>query len=109
MIIVACFQAVSIVAVVFFLCRYHRDQLQGRDLILSGALASAMANHAVDADKWGSERRELLNRIQAPSHIPVTVPQDWEPSEDEDPDESALVNTIAYDDDFGTEDDLDAG
>lgn len=46
---------------------------------------------------WAAERRELLNRIQAPERIPVEVPVDWTPPEEE-PDDTALVGTTAYSD-----------
>lgn len=50
----------------------------------------------------GEERRELLNRIQAPDRIPLPAAS-FEIPELED-DDSAAVGTITYDEKYGTED-----
>ena len=105
MIIVAALEAVALVCVVFFLCRYHREQARDHETVAVNALAQAMSQHAKDSAAWAAERRELVNRIQAPNHIPVgTVPEGWTVPDDEEPDESALVGSIVYDDEYGIED-----
>jgi hypothetical protein len=48
------------------------------------------------------ERRELLNRIQAPERIPLPMPTQFTIPELEE-DESAAVGTIVYDERYGEE------
>ena len=50
----------------------------------------------------GEERRELLNRIQAPDRIPLSAATFGDLPELE-PDESAAVGTITYNEDYGAE------
>lgn len=72
MILLACIEAVALVAVVIYLTRQHAEQ----------------------AAAWYVERRELLNRIQRPEHVPVAgslVPFEWP---EDQPDEIELVGTI---------------
>lgn len=52
---------------------------------------------------WAEERRELLNRIQAPERLPVSAPATWA-SPDDEPDDFALVGTIQIDEEYGTDD-----
>jgi hypothetical protein len=52
----------------------------------------------------GEERRELLNRIQAPERIPLPAATFTDLPELE-ADESAAVGTITYDEDYGAEGD----
>lgn len=54
--------------------------------------------HEAAQAQWFLERRELLNRIQAPQHIPLTAPEDFVVPETED-DDSNLVGTIRFPDD----------
>jgi hypothetical protein len=81
MAVVAAVEAVALVAVVVILLRHFASQ----------------------AKAWGEERRELLNRIQAPERIPVASAQVYEVPERE-PDEWATVGTISIDPEYGLED-----
>jgi 23S rRNA A2030 N6-methylase RlmJ len=64
--------------------------------------------HTKAETAWLEERRELLNRIQAPERIPVQASQDYVIPEREQ-DEWASVGTIVIDPDYGTKDDDDGG
>ena len=53
--------------------------------------------HAREQQRWADERRELLNRIQAPQHIPVTPTRAFIAPEPE-VDLSSLVGAIDLED-----------
>ena len=73
MTIVACLEAIALVALTWVLLRHFREQTA----------------------QWAVERRELLNRIQRPDHIPVAAHPDFVMPELE-PDDIGLVGTITY-------------
>lgn len=79
MTVVAAVLAAALVAVVWLLTRSQAAQ---RDA------------HAQAEQRWFEERRELLNRVQRPEYLPLTVPKGWEPPE-ATPDYSDLVGTVA--------------
>lgn len=85
MIVVSCVLAAALVAVVVALVREHRKAVE--------RLTSA---HRASEEAWIVERRELVNRVQAPERIPLTAPTHFEMPEME-PDESHLVGTVNYD------------
>lgn len=65
------------------------------------------AQHATAERAWADERRELLNRIQVPHHIPV-APQHFAPQQDDEPpDEWNMVGTIRNDPEAYLNGDLD--
>jgi len=76
MIIAVALEAVTLVAIVTFLLRYHAKQ----------------------AEAWTRERRELLNRVQRPEVIPVSA-GDGFAVPDTAPDEINLVGQIDFDPD----------
>ena len=55
-----------------------------------------------EREQWAKERAELLNRIQRPDFTPVQIPQGEIP--EQEPDDSALVGHIEYDEKYGLED-----
>jgi hypothetical protein len=69
--IVAAIEAVALVAVVYLMLRHQR----------------------VSESAWTEERRELVNRIQAPERLPIAPQPTFEMPEFE-PDEMHLVGTI---------------
>jgi hypothetical protein len=77
-------------------------------LAILGSFAFFMvyAQMSRDAERkqWAEERRELLNRIQAPSFIP-TAPQYQFEAPEREPDEYARVGSIVIDPDYGLDDD----
>jgi hypothetical protein len=76
---------VALLLLVGLILRWHSSERERRD-------ASATA-----------ERAELLNRIQAPERLPMS-PVTFSVPELED-DDSAMVNTIVYDERYGEEGD----
>lgn len=72
MVVVAGLEAVALVAVVFLLLRHF----------------------AASERAWADERRELLNRVQRPDHIPLPSTEQFVFPEQED-DELNKVGTIA--------------
>lgn len=85
MVVVCGVLAVALIAVVVVLTRSHQRVVDR----LTGA-------HAVAEEAWVQERRELINRVQAPEHIPRGSVQQFEMPEIE-PDDSNLVGQINYD------------
>lgn len=81
MILLACVEAVAIVATAF-LCLRHISRLE---------------------DAWSDERRELLTRIQHPEIVPVKAADDYKIPE-QIPDEWNLVGEITHDPDYGLND-----
>lgn len=70
MVIVACLEAIALVAIVHLLLRHFRDE----------------------AADWATERRELLTRIQRPDLVPLSSVTYSQP--ESEPDEIGLVGTI---------------
>lgn len=72
-------------------------------LALLGLIALVLHRQADERERIarqnGEERRELLNRIQAPDRIPLPA-MSFEIPELED-DDSAVVGTITYDEHYG--------
>lgn len=62
-------------------------------LIFLHELRETEARFTLERERWEGERHELLNRIQRPEVIPVSVPEVWA-SPDGEPDEYALIGTI---------------
>lgn len=79
--------------------------------VIAAALAVALVAVVIVAlrhirsleDRHIEERRELLNRIQAPERLPVPSVEKFEIPE-RDPDEWAQVGTITIDPDYGLDD-----
>ncbi len=71
MTVIACLEAVAVIAVVFLFLRHQSRQEQA----------------------WTLERRELLTRIQRPEMIPIPAAEPFQFDERE-PDEFDLVGTI---------------
>lgn len=74
MIVVACLEAVALIAVVWML----------------------LHTHAAEQKAWTVERRELLERIQRPEHIPLHLPEAFAFPEQES-DEFDKVGSIHFD------------
>lgn len=85
MIIVCGLLAVALVLVVVALVREHRKVVE--------RLTNA---HAMAEEAWIVERRELVNRVQAPEFIPRSSPLEFK-VKDPEPDEGYLVGQVNYD------------
>lgn len=85
MIVVCGLLIAALCVVVVALAREHRK-----------ALERAVGAHRASEEAWVVERRELVNRVQAPQLVPRPAPQAFELPEAE-PDESNLVGTVSYD------------
>lgn len=59
-----------------------------------------LASHREAEAAWTVERRELVNRVQAPERIPVALPEGMDFPEPE-VDEMAMVGQIVYDEHYG--------
>lgn len=55
--------------------------------------------HAQAQVDWALERRELLNRIQRPEQLPVTVPEGWVMPEPETDDSHLIGQVVKYEPD----------
>ena len=89
MIVVACVEAVALVAVVFLMLKAAADE---RDA------------HAEAQQQWAEERRELVTRIQAPERVPVPAATEFVIPESK-PDEWATAGQIEFDPEYGLSDD----
>ena len=78
MTIIACLEAVALVAVVVLFLRSR---------------ASSDAQTAIERESWAAERRELLNRVQRPEILPL-VPADFKVPEPSEQDDSHLVGAV---------------
>lgn len=63
-------------------------------IILLAVVQLLMRHHSLAEKAWTDERRELVSRIQAPHHIPLSTGDPFVFPEPE-PDELELVGTIA--------------
>lgn len=72
-------------------------------VVFIGILTLRERAHDVERKAWTEERRELLNRIQAPSYLPVAPRPDLA-IPDREPDGWAEVGTITHDPTYGLDD-----